>query len=145
MQRSWHGKQEVFCCWADGRRRLVSDEWKGSPESLGTLKIWGAACMRRYLENVPAIVPLLEREYRFAAAKLTSTQAGLLGDCMPTCSSSRSWEPFQRDAFSSIPVAALSMSSPWQTACLEVRCRGDQFLAADIVRRANTNSFNASA
>ena len=28
----------------------------------------------RYLENVPAIVPLLEKEYRNAAARLESTQ-----------------------------------------------------------------------
>jgi len=28
----------------------------------------------RYLENVPAIVPLLEREFRSAAAKLEATQ-----------------------------------------------------------------------
>ncbi len=35
---------------------------------------------RRYLENVPAIVPLLEREFRFASAKLTSTQVGVCAD-----------------------------------------------------------------
>lgn len=33
---------------------------------------------RRYLENVPAIVPLLEREYRSASAKLEATQEELL-------------------------------------------------------------------
>ncbi len=32
---------------------------------------------RRYLENVPAIVPLLEKEYRNAAARLESTQEEL--------------------------------------------------------------------
>ncbi len=32
---------------------------------------------RRYLENVPAIVPLLEREYRSASAKLEATQEEL--------------------------------------------------------------------
>ncbi len=31
-------------------------------------------CTCRYLENVPAIVPLLEKEYRNAAARLESTQ-----------------------------------------------------------------------
>lgn len=31
----------------------------------------------RYLENVPAIVPLLEKEYRNAAARLESTQEEL--------------------------------------------------------------------
>lgn len=30
---------------------------------------------RRYLENVPAIVPLLEREYRQSAARLEATRA----------------------------------------------------------------------
>lgn len=37
---------------------------------------------RRYLENVPAIVPLLEREFRFASAKLASTQAST---SIPAC------------------------------------------------------------
>lgn len=32
---------------------------------------------RRYLENVPSIVPLLEREYRNAAARLETTKAEL--------------------------------------------------------------------
>ena len=32
---------------------------------------------RRYLENVPAIVPLLEREYRCAARRLEATQEEL--------------------------------------------------------------------
>jgi hypothetical protein len=31
----------------------------------------------RYLENVPAIVPLLEKEYRNAAQRLTATQEEL--------------------------------------------------------------------
>lgn len=31
----------------------------------------------RYLENVPAIVPLLEKEYRNAAARLEATQEEL--------------------------------------------------------------------
>lgn len=34
----------------------------------------GVSC-NRYLENVPTIVPLLEREFRSAAAKLHETQA----------------------------------------------------------------------
>jgi hypothetical protein len=32
---------------------------------------------RRYLDNVPSIVPLLEREYRNAAARLDATRAEL--------------------------------------------------------------------
>lgn len=32
---------------------------------------------RRYLDNVPSIVPLLEREYRHAAARLEATRAEL--------------------------------------------------------------------
>ncbi len=32
---------------------------------------------RRYLESVPSIVPLLEREYRHAAARLAATRAEL--------------------------------------------------------------------
>ena len=32
---------------------------------------------RRYLENVPSIVPLLEKEYRNAAARLVATQEEL--------------------------------------------------------------------
>ena len=35
--------------------------------------------MHRYLENVPTIVPLLEREFRSAAAKLNETQ--VRSDC----------------------------------------------------------------
>lgn len=34
-------------------------------------------CCCRYLENVPAIVPLLEKEYRNAAARLEATQEEL--------------------------------------------------------------------
>jgi hypothetical protein len=36
----------------------------------------GVSC-NRYLENVPTIVPLLEREFRSAAAKLHETQVQL--------------------------------------------------------------------
>ena len=36
--------------------------------------MWDAC---RYLENVPAIVPLLEKEYRNAAARLEATQEEL--------------------------------------------------------------------
>ena len=38
--------------------------------------------MHRYLENVPTIVPLLEREFRSAAAKLSETQVH--SDCHDT-------------------------------------------------------------
>lgn len=34
---------------------------------------------RRYLDNVPSIVPLLEREYRHAAARLEGTRSELAG------------------------------------------------------------------
>ena len=33
-----------------------------------------SACAARYLENVPSIVPLLEKEYRNAARRLEDTQ-----------------------------------------------------------------------
>lgn len=36
-----------------------------------------SALRGRYLENVPAIVPLLEKEYRNAAQRLTATQEEL--------------------------------------------------------------------
>lgn len=36
---------------------------------------WGHRC--RYLENVPSIVPLLEKEYRIAAKRLEDTQEEL--------------------------------------------------------------------
>jgi hypothetical protein len=34
-------------------------------------------CCCRYLENVPSIVPLLEKEYRNAAKRLEDTQSEL--------------------------------------------------------------------
>lgn len=36
---------------------------------------------KRYLENVPSIVPLLEREYRAAAARITSTTVSPTNAC----------------------------------------------------------------
>ena len=45
--------------------------------------------MCRYLENVPSIVPLLEREYRSAAKRLEDTQEELNDlhpdKCGPAC------------------------------------------------------------
>jgi hypothetical protein len=37
----------------------------------------GVEKLHRYLENVPAIVPLLEKEYRIAAKRLEDTQEEL--------------------------------------------------------------------
>lgn len=45
--------------------------------AVSKLYIYAVYLCCRYLENVPAIVPLLEKEYRNAAARLEATQEEL--------------------------------------------------------------------
>lgn len=48
-----------------------------SKPCLHSLKLCAHATQRRYLDNVPAIVPLLEREHRVAEQRLTASKKEL--------------------------------------------------------------------
>ena len=80
---SWHA-----CAGTWGACPPLRRCWKGSTAALTRLcpgyfqarsqeRCCELACVCRYLENVPSIVPLLEREYRSAAKRLEDTQEEL--------------------------------------------------------------------